>query len=389
MKKKDNTPDNINLSNEQVSTGANSGSSEKTKSEKKSSNEKNNASTSKISPIIKFIAKLLFLLLFLASVAAIIFGGSEIYSINQQQVEDRKASKKYQAHIDALYVEIKKDKEIFQEKNAELYALISNLKERVTDNSDRLGELSFPRERSILLAEAEYLIWLAETYIISKNSPKKIAEIFVSIDAILGKLKFLSANESRDIVVNIISVLGSASIVNRENIYSKLSLMTDQLGQLPFIQTIRDLKTNSKTTTYISESEQGQWQENFYTGIHTAFLRFKDLIRIKKHKYPPNLVPPQEKRQQLIQQLKVVFGQTQMSLLLQEEGIYKKSLTKAKKLLLKNYSDHDELIRTYIQQIDDLEQQNIVQKIPDISLQLNTIKENISRLKKNISGDQK
>mgnify|MGYP006154525565 FL=1 len=389
MKKKDNTPDNINLSNEQVSTGANSGSSEKTKSEKKSSNEKNNASTSKISPIIKFIAKLLFLLLFLASVAAIIFGGSEIYSINQQQVEDRKASKKYQAHIDALYVEIKKDKEIFQEKNAELYALISNLKERVTDNSDRLGELSFPRERSILLAEAEYLIWLAETYIISKNSPKKIAEIFVSIDAILGKLKFLSANESRDIVVNIISVLGSASIVNRENIYSKLSLMTDQLGQLPFIQTIRDLKTNSKTTTYISESEQGQWQENFYTGIHTAFLRFKDLIRIKKHKYPPNLVPPQEKRQQLIQQLKVVFGQTQMSLLLQEEGIYKKSLTKAKKLLLKNYSDHDELIRTYIQQIDELEQQNIVQKIPDISLQLNTIKENISRLKKNISGDQK
>ena len=176
--------------------------------------------------------------------------------------------------------------------------------------------------------------------------------------------------------------------MNRENIYSKLSLMTDQLGQLPFIQTIRDLKTNSKTTTYISESEQGQWQENFYTGIHTAFLRFKDLIRIKKHKYPPNLVPPQEKRQQLIQQLKVVFGQTQMSLLLQEEGVYKKSLTKAKKLLLKNYSDHDELIRTYIQQIDELEQQNIVQKIPDISLQLNTIKENISRLKKNISGDQ-
>ena len=388
MKKKDNTPDNINLSNKQVSTGANSGSSEKTKSEKKSSNEKNNATTSKISPIIKFIAKLLFLLLFLASVAAIIFGGSEIYSINQQQVEDRKASKKYQAHIDALYVEIKKDKEIFQEKNAELYALISSLKERVTDNSDRLGELSFPREGSILLAEAEYLIWLAETYIISKNSPKKIAEIFVSIDAILGKLKFLSANESRDIVVNIISVLGSASIVNRENIYSKLSLMTDELGQLPFIQTIRDLKTNSKTTTYISESEQGQWQENFYTGIHTAFLRFKDLIRIKKHKYPPNLVPPQEKRQQLIQQLKVVFGQTQMSLLLQEEGVYKKSLTKAKKLLLKNYSDHDELIRTYIQQIDELEQQNIVQKIPDISLQLNTIKENISRLKKNISGDQ-
>lgn len=388
MKKKDNTPDNINLSNKQVLTGANSGSSEKTKSEKKSSNKKNNASTSKISSIIKFMAKLLFLLLLLASVAAIIFGGSEIYSINQQQVEDRKASKKYQAHIDALYVEIKKDKEILQEKNAELYALISSLKGRVTDNTDRLGELSFPRQGSILLAEAEYLIWLAETYIVAKNSPKKIAEIFVSIDAILGKLKFLSANESRDIVLNIISVLGSASIVNRENIYSKLSLMTDQLGQLPLIQTIRDLKTNSKTTAYISESKQGQWQENFYTGIYTAFLRFKDLIRIKKHKYPPNLVPPQEKRQQLIHQLKVIFGQTQMSLLLQEEGVYKKSLKKAKMLLLKNYSGHDELIRTHIQQIDELEQQNIVQKIPDISLQLNTIKENISRLKKNISGDQ-
>ncbi|MBT5412231.1 MAG: hypothetical protein HOK73_02915, partial [Cellvibrionales bacterium] len=348
MKKKDNKPDNINLSKKQVATKADSDSPvsyEKTKSEKKSSDEKNNASTSRISLIIKFMVKSFLLVTFLASVFAIIFGGQEIYNIRQQQIEDRKLSKQYHAHIDALYSQINKDKEIIRERYAQLDTIISSLKESVTDNSSRLGEISFPRQRSTLLAEAEYLIWLAETYIVAKNSPKKIAEIFLSVDTILGKLKFFSAQESREAVTTIISVLRSTSIVDRENIYSKLSLMIDQLDQLPLIQPVHDSEAIFKTTSNISEPEQLQWQEKISTGVYNVLARFKDLVRIKEYKNPPNLVSPQEKRQQLIRRLKSIFGQTQISLLLEEDGIYKKSLKKTKTILLRDYSEHEELIK--------------------------------------------
>lgn len=392
MKKKDNKPDNINLSKKQVATKADSDSPvsyEKTKSEKKSSDEKNNASTSRISLIIKFMVKSFLLVTFLASVFAIIFGGQEIYNIRQQQIEDRKLSKQYHAHIDALYSQINKDKEIIRERYAQLDTIISSLKESVTDNSSRLGEISFPRQRSTLLAEAEYLIWLAETYIVAKNSPKKIAEIFLSLDVILGKLKFFSAQESREAAATIISVLRSTLIVDKENIYSKLSLMIDQLDQLPLIQPVHDPEATFKTESNIFEPEQLQWQEKFFTGVYSVLARFKDLVRIKEYKNPPNLVSPQEKRQQLIRRLKSIFGQTQICLLLEEDGIYKKSLKKTKTILLRDYSEHEELIKTYIQQIDALEQENIIQVIPDISLQLNTIKKNISTQKKYISGGQK
>ena len=392
MKKKDSKSDNINLSKKQIATEADPGSSissEKTKSEKKSSDEKNNASISRISLIIKFIVKSFLLVTFLASVAAIIFGGQEIYNIHQQQIEDRKLSKQYHAHIDAMYIQMNKDKEIFRERYAQLDAVISSLKENVTDNSSRLGELSFPRQRSTLLAEAEYLIWLAETYIVAKNSPKKIAEIFLSVDAILGKLKFFSAQESREAVVAIISVLRSTSIVDRENIYSKLNLMIDQLDQLPLIQPVHDSEPTFKSTSSISELEQLQWQEKLSAGVYKFLINFRDLVRIKEYENPPNLVSPQEKRQQLIQRLKSIFGQTQISLLLEEDGIYKKSLKKTKIILLRSYSEHEELIKTYIRQIDELEQENIIQVIPDISAQLNIIKKNISTQKKYISGGEK
>jgi uncharacterized protein HemX len=392
LKKKDNKRDNINLSKKQVKTVADSDSpvsSEKTKSEKKSSDEKNTASTSRISLIIKFMVKSFLLVTFLASVTTIIFGGQEIYNIRQQQIEDRKLSKQYHAHIDALYSKINKDQEIIRERYAQLDTIISSLKESVTDNSSRLGELSFPRQRSTLLAEAEYLIWLAETYIAAKNSPKKIAEIFLSVDAILGKLKFFSAQESREAVAAIISVLRSTSVVDRENIYSKLSLMIDQLDQLPLIQPLHDSGATLKTETNISEPEQLRWQEKISTGVYNFLTKFKDLVHIKEYKNPPNLVSPQEKRQQLIQRLKSIFGQTQISLLLEEDGIYKKSLKKTKTILLRDYPEHEELIKTYIQQINELEQENIIQVIPDISLQLNTIKKNISTQKKYISGGKK
>jgi uncharacterized protein HemX len=242
---------------------------------KKSSDEKNNASTSRISLIIKFVVKSFLLVTFLASVAAIIFGGQEIYNIRQQQIEDRALSKKYHAHIDALYIQVNKDKEIMRERYAQLDTIISSLKESITDNTSRLGELSFPRQRLTLLAEAEYLIWLAETYIVAKNSPKKIAEIFLSVDAILGKLKFFSAQESREAVTTIISVLRSTSIVDRENIYSKLSLMIDQLDQLPLIQPVHDSEAIFKTTSNISEPEQLQWQEKISTGVYNVLARFE------------------------------------------------------------------------------------------------------------------
>jgi uncharacterized protein HemX len=392
LKKKDNKSDNINLSKKQVATKADPGStvsSEKTKSKKKSSDEKNNISTSRISLIIKFMVKSFLLVTFLASVAAIIFGGQEIYNIRQQQIEDRALSKQYHAHIDALYIQVNKDKEIMRERYAQLDTIISSLKESITDNTSRLGELSFPRQRLTLLAEAEYLIWLAETYIVAKNSPKKIAEIFLSVDAILGKLKFFSAQESREAVTTIISVLRSTSIVDRENIYSKLSLMIDQLDQLPLIQPVHDSEAIFKTTSNISEPEQLQWQEKISTGVYNVLSRFENLVRVKEYKNPPNLVSPQEKRQQLIRRLKSIFGQTQISLLLEEDGVYKKSLKKTKTILLRDYSEHEKLIKTYIQQIDELGQENIIQVIPDISLQLNTIKKNISIQKKYISGGQK
>ena len=102
--------------------------------------------------------------------------------------------------------------------------------------------------------------------------------------------------------------------------------MIDQLDQLPLIQPVHDSEAIFKTTSNISEPEQLQWQEKISNGVYNVLARFKDLVRIKEYKNPPNLVSPQEKRQQLIQRLKSIFGQTQISLLLEEDGIYKKSL---------------------------------------------------------------
>jgi hypothetical protein len=56
---------------------------------------------------------------------------------------------------------------------------------------------------------------------------------------------------------------------------------------------------------------------------------------------------------------------------------------------MRHYSGNEKLIKTYVEQIDELEKQNIIQKIPDISNQLNSLKAYIRMYKKNISGDKK
>jgi uroporphyrin-3 C-methyltransferase len=392
LKSKDSKQDKIKTSNEDgvsVSNPQLSSSSEQIKTKKRSSKKKTINSVSTIFLITKFVVKLVLLLIILFSASAIIYGSRLIQNIEQQQLEDQKTLKKYQIEIDALNNKIKKDSKIYQEKYSKLDIYIKNLKENVTSNSNRIGKLSYPQEISILLAEAEYSLWLAESYMATRNSPSEIIEILVSLDNTLGELKSFNTKESRETLVNIISVLHSVPVVNRAEHYKKLNLLINHLDQLPLIQSIKGFDPIIETKSSVPSLQQIPWKEKIVACIYKAFSKFKDFVRVKKSKNPPNLYSTEIEKKYLKQYLKATFGQAQISLLLENDEIYKKSLKQAKIVLMRHYSGNEKLIKTYVEQIDELEKQNIIQKIPDISNQLNSLKAYIRMYKKNISGDKK
>jgi uroporphyrin-3 C-methyltransferase len=165
--------------------------------------------------------------------------------------------------------------------------------------------------------------------------------------------------------------------------------LINHLDQLPLIQSIKGFDPIIETKSSVPSLQQIPWTEKIVAGIYKAFSKFKDFVRVKKSKNPPNLYSTEIEKKYLKQYLKATFGQAQISLLLENDEIYKKSLKQAKIVLMRHYSGNEKLIKTYVEQIDELEKQNIIQKIPDISNQLNSLKAYIRMYKKNISGDKK
>ena len=81
-----------------------------------------------------------------------------------------------------------------------------------------------------------------------------------------------------------------------------------------------------------------QWHEKNYTEVYNVLARFKDLVRIKEYKNPPNLVSTQEKRKQLIRRFKSICRQTPISVRLEEDMNYEKLHQAKKKIKMNKYT---------------------------------------------------
>lgn len=337
--------------------------------------------------MVVFLMKLTFVLLMLL---AIIVGSWMIYHLEQQQLINVGSLKKYQIDINSLKHQIKKDENIHQEQQTNLAAAFNNIELQIVTHNRRLRELSFPPKKSILLAKIEYLAWLADTHIAAKKSPDSVIKLLISVDLILSQLKDSNFEDARAAVVKSIFILRSTPVVDKEEIYAQLDELSSQLGELPVILDMQDFEPNIRDAN--SDILANGWKEKIISEIYSAFDRLRDLIRVKKLDEPQRPMPTKDERQYLKYRLAIIFEHTQMALLRDEQVIYKKSIKKARDALLDYYSGYRQLISYYINELTSLENQDIVQVFPDISIELKVLRDSINSQhpviqKKAIDGD--
>ena len=320
----------------------------------------------------RFLLRVIFTAVFFALLLSLSMGGWIIYQLQQQQLIDQVAAKKYQVYSENFIRKIDKKQNENLNKLALQGDIIDSLESQVSLNAQRLREFSFASKEARLLAEVEHLVRLTNHHLISDKNPVNTVKLLASIAKILKNLEGFGVLGAREAAAQGILALGSIQVIDREDLYTQLGVLSDQLSQMPMPNYKQEFEVNSKDVSPMRQTDE--WREKFIDSFSSALSALKNLVRIRRLDIPLSSIPTEVERQHLKYSLAALLEHAQIGLLREEVIIYRGSLQKARGMLVRHYGESSRLILPYIEQLEQLERRDIIQKLPDIFQELEVLR---------------
>ena len=260
---------------------------------------------------------------------------------------------------------------------AQLQEQLAELQRSVTAQGNRLGELGNTSRQDWQLAEADYLLRLANQRLMLERDSRAALGLLEEVDNILRQVDLPDLYGVRQQLARDITELKLVENIDLEGIYLRLRAVEEQMLRTS-IQPEFDLATpatsqpESDTETEVGSPWTRSW-ENF-----TQFMR--DSVRIRDGDIDPVLLSPQSEAR-FRQSLRLNMEQAELALLRADATVYKDSLNRARQLLL-DYGVASGKRDLLAAELEELANQNIVADLPSLAASQSALHNYIERLHK-------
>ena len=311
-------------------------------------------------------------LLMLVLLAGLALAAYWFYTQRDQNGEAAQLLESQQQSVAALEKELREERTARQQQATALEQITNELQLRVNSQSNRLRELSTTTRSDWLLAEAEYLMRLANQRLVTERNTKNPVALLVTADQILRDLDDVDLFPVRKALADDITALKVAVNVDREGLFLQLDALTGQIVKLPLLQKNPAGEPEPLSEVAASEEEQS-WQEKISDSFNVALERLFQLVRVRQRENPvePLLSPDEELF--VRHNLRILLEQAQLSLLREEQAVYETSLKKAHNWL-NQYFEFNDNSSVLADQLQQLSEQQVVQGLPDISASLESLR---------------
>ncbi|AWF79561.1 hypothetical protein BTJ40_01240 [Microbulbifer sp. A4B17] len=286
------------------------------------------------------------------------------YSIDFNQLEQADASLRSQLE--------RQDRTI-----AQLQQQLASMQRNVTAQGNRLGQLGNVSRDDWQLAEADYLLRLANQRLLLEDDSRTALGLVERVDEILRDVDLPDLYGVRQQLARDITALKLVQNVDRQGLYLRLSALEEQL-----IRTNIQPQFDMASVEQPSE-EQPSIEENapLWKREWDNFTRFmRESVRPIDGDINPVMLSPQSEAR-FRQTLRLYMEQAQLALLRGDTTVYKDALDSARALLL-SYGTASPQRDTLAQQLADLSEQRIQVEMPDLSASQVALRNYIERLHK-------
>lgn len=332
-------------------------------------------------------SKLLLLLALLIAIAAIVASVYvwQLNTVQQQQLArlqvdtaaaiqrvDQQATRARQ-----LQRQLDQQQSAVQTAQAVAAAKLTELHSLYTEQQKKLASLSTTDRTDWLLAEAEYLMRLANQRLLMGKELTGAQALLKAADDIIKELDDRALFAVREALANDMAALQTAAKFDLEGVYLQLGALAGQVEKLRLIEQPTLTAADEPSS---ADAQSRNWQQQLQTGFQAALKKLSRYIKINRRDdiYKPLLAPEYEAA--VRQNIRLMFEQAQLATLAGKQQLYLDSLNKAKQWLNDYYTLDASAAAVISQAIDQLMQQQVAVEMPDISASLRALKNYLATL---------
>jgi len=352
------------------------------------------------------------------SVAAFALVGFQYYQQMQAQDENSAIAAKISGLQQALDSGIKKAQDTASSIKSEAQASVTKantaiasvnanlaaLKQAETQKSDDIDNLQARLTKSIqqveasglqqnsrkdwLLAEVEYLLRLANQRVLMENTPIGALALLESADKILQQTDDVSIFTVRKSLAADIAALSAIPHIDQEGLYLKIDALSAQINQLKLVP-ITDKKQLPNIIDEVATDAVNEAQQSSLAKIwDKASAKLEKLVVINNRDaaIEPLLSPAQQAG--LLQNLHILFEQTQLALLQRKQVPYQRSIEKAELIINTHFQEKDGVSQALLNGLKSLKDEKVSVDLPSIAGSLNALKAYLKQAAEITSGAQ-
>lgn len=242
------------------------------------------------------------------------------------------------------------------------------LQQQLQHNSDRLAQLPGAERQDWLLAEAEYLLRLANQRLQLERDWNGALSLLQAADAVLVETRNPGLTRIRETLAQDMLALRQAPALDATGAVLRLQALQQQLPQLPWLPD--RLLPDSGADLLAGEAQQplpDSWYGQLWHKITTALT---GLVRIRERADAVATPLTPDQQYYLQQNMNLMLEQAQAALLREQADLYGHSLQRVQNWLQQYLLIEDDRTRAVQQSLQELQGWPVAPERPDISRSL-------------------
>ncbi len=250
----------------------------------------------------------------------------------------------------------------------------SSLAEQVAHNTDRLGKLPGAERQDWLLAEAEYLMRMANQRLQLERDWSGALSMLQAADNVLVETRNPAYSKVRAQLAKEMLALRAAPALDYTGAVLRLQALQEAIPQLPWVPE----RMLPEAQTGVSEEPEAasdlSWYEGLWQRLSQALV---GMVRIRDREVPVQGPLSPDQQYYLQQNMHLMLEQAQIALLRQQADLYQHSLKRVADWLNEYLMMADDQARAVQASLQELQQWNVAPAIPDISNSLQLLQKKI------------
>ena len=265
----------------------------------------------------------------------------------------------------------------------QLYNELSNMQLRLNTQGQRLAELGTTTSSDWLLAEALYLIRLANQRLQTGRSTKNPLALMENVDVILNQIDDPMLLPVRRALASDIGDLRLTGEIDSVGLFLELNTLADNIDQLTALNLMAEAKNPAVGIEVIIE------EPSTATEIVDDFIQqLSRLVRVTHRQQPIEPLLLDSEVRVIKQNLRLMLEQAQSAVMAEEPAVYSVSLDKAERWVMQHFH-LDENAQVILQRLTSLKGREIVQQLPQINGSLAAIETFVALRQAQLSQTQR